>query len=326
MHTPVPTYRPLVPPRDIPRRHAGYDGYSRPHTYGVRYCPCDPNATNPCRPTACTERAMPAPSPSTANYKLLTPNSSYSFSAKERDSETGLSYFGSRYYSSDLSIWLSVDPMAAKFPYQSNFVYCGNNPINVMDPNGEDEYEFDECGNLVNTICNDEIDKFHILDSEGNRKCSSGDFAVNTFSITKDDLFGTMMEVTNGENHEEIALDAFEFFAYHTEVEWECITTDRTSYVGTSKMNHSTNIYREVLDKGVSLRFHRHNHPGGDPYPSGKYLEVDGKYQLTGDKKMARDLKKLYPDAIFEVYTKGGHYQQYNGEGVVYDNTITINL
>ena len=35
----------------------------------------------------------------------------YSFSAKERDSETGLSYFGSRYYSSDLSIWLSVDPM-----------------------------------------------------------------------------------------------------------------------------------------------------------------------------------------------------------------------
>ena len=34
----------------------------------------------------------------------------YTFSAKEKDSETGLSYFGSRYYSSDLSIWLSVDP------------------------------------------------------------------------------------------------------------------------------------------------------------------------------------------------------------------------
>ncbi|MBO7492083.1 MAG: RHS repeat-associated core domain-containing protein, partial [Bacteroidales bacterium] len=39
----------------------------------------------------------------------------YSFSAKERDSETGLSYFGSRYYSSDLSIWLSVDPMSDKY-------------------------------------------------------------------------------------------------------------------------------------------------------------------------------------------------------------------
>jgi hypothetical protein len=36
----------------------------------------------------------------------------FTFSAKERDSETGLSYFGSRYYSSDLSVWLSVDPMS----------------------------------------------------------------------------------------------------------------------------------------------------------------------------------------------------------------------
>ena len=37
----------------------------------------------------------------------------FTFSAKERDSETGLSYFGSRYYSSDMSIWLSVDPMSS---------------------------------------------------------------------------------------------------------------------------------------------------------------------------------------------------------------------
>jgi len=34
-------------------------------------------------------------------------SSSYTFSSKERDTETGLSYFGSRYYSSDLNIWLS---------------------------------------------------------------------------------------------------------------------------------------------------------------------------------------------------------------------------
>ena len=61
----------------------------------------------------------------TANYSLLTANSTdatparpahpilnssffilnwtYTFSAKEKDPETGLSYFGSRYYSSDLS-------------------------------------------------------------------------------------------------------------------------------------------------------------------------------------------------------------------------------
>jgi len=61
---------------------------------------------------------------------------SFTFSAKERDSETGLSYFGSRYYSSDLSIWLSVDPMSDKYASTSPYAYCRNNPIRLVDPNG----------------------------------------------------------------------------------------------------------------------------------------------------------------------------------------------
>ena len=63
---------------------------------------------------------------------------SYTFSAKEKDSETGLSYFGSRYYSSDLSIWLSVDPMSDKYASLSPYVYCANNPVKLVDPNGEE--------------------------------------------------------------------------------------------------------------------------------------------------------------------------------------------
>ena len=69
---------------------------------------------------------------------LLTVHSSYTFSAKEKDSETGLSYFGSRYYSSDLSIWLSVDPMSDKYPSLSPYAYCADNPVRVVDPNGEE--------------------------------------------------------------------------------------------------------------------------------------------------------------------------------------------
>ena len=65
----------------------------------------------------------------------------HTFSAKEKDTETGLSYFGSRYYSSDLSIWLSVDPMSDKYPSLSPYTYCANNPIKLVDPDGEDWYE-----------------------------------------------------------------------------------------------------------------------------------------------------------------------------------------
>ena len=60
----------------------------------------------------------------------------YTFSAKEKDTETGYSYFGARYYSSDLSIWLSVDPMSDKYPSTSPYAYCRNKPIILVDPNG----------------------------------------------------------------------------------------------------------------------------------------------------------------------------------------------
>ena len=68
----------------------------------------------------------------------LSATVSYTFSAKEKDSETNLSYFGARYYTSDLSVWLSVDPMSDKYLSLSPYVYCANNPIKLVDPNGEE--------------------------------------------------------------------------------------------------------------------------------------------------------------------------------------------
>jgi RHS repeat-associated protein len=63
---------------------------------------------------------------------------SYKFTGKERDEETGYDYFGARYYDSDLSQWLSVDPMSDKYPSLSAYNYCAGNPLNAIDPNGKD--------------------------------------------------------------------------------------------------------------------------------------------------------------------------------------------
>ena len=62
--------------------------------------------------------------------------SGYTFSAKEKDEESGYSYFGARYYDSDISVWLSVDPLADAFPSISSYAYCNNNPIMYIDLNG----------------------------------------------------------------------------------------------------------------------------------------------------------------------------------------------
>lgn len=62
-------------------------------------------------------------------------------SGKEKDSETGYHYFGARYYNSDLSLWLSVDPMADKYPSLSPYNYCAWNPVKLVDPDGKESEE-----------------------------------------------------------------------------------------------------------------------------------------------------------------------------------------
>lgn len=60
----------------------------------------------------------------------------FKFNGKELDNETGMYYYGARYYDPSLSIWMSVDPLAEQFPNFSPYNYTMNNPINMVDPDG----------------------------------------------------------------------------------------------------------------------------------------------------------------------------------------------
>ena len=61
----------------------------------------------------------------------------YLFNGKELDEETGLYYYGARYYDPRTSLWLSTDPMELKYPNVSTYAYCANNPINIVDLKGD---------------------------------------------------------------------------------------------------------------------------------------------------------------------------------------------
>lgn len=71
------------------------------------------------------------------NQQASAYNERFKFTGKERDSESKYDYFGARYYASALPLWLSVDPLADKYPYISPYAYCGWNPIKYVDPNGK---------------------------------------------------------------------------------------------------------------------------------------------------------------------------------------------
>ena len=64
-------------------------------------------------------------------------NTPYLFNAKEFDEETGLYYYGARYYDARLSIFYTTDRYAEKYSWQSAYSYAGGNPINFIEVYGD---------------------------------------------------------------------------------------------------------------------------------------------------------------------------------------------
>ncbi|UKB85079.1 RHS repeat-associated core domain-containing protein [Chryseobacterium sp. MEBOG06] len=84
-------------------------------------------------------------------------NNPYKFNTKELDKETGLYYYGARYYNPRASIWYGVEPLAVYNPAMETqfygdgqhnggvyfwgnlnpYIYTYQNPIKYIDPNGK---------------------------------------------------------------------------------------------------------------------------------------------------------------------------------------------
>jgi len=66
----------------------------------------------------------------------------YGFNGMEKDNEVkglGNSYdFDARMFDPRLGRWLSIDPLAAKYPFVSSYVFVLNNPIIFIDPDGRE--------------------------------------------------------------------------------------------------------------------------------------------------------------------------------------------
>ena len=247
------------------------------------------------------------------------PSSSYSarytFSGKERDEESGFSYFGARYYNSAYSIWLSVDPMCDKYPSLSPYVYCGNNPVKCVDPSGEEIYEFDENGQYLGVSGEKgSVDQIVIKKADGSTSSSkeySHGTIISCTAYDKDNPYtdryqnAFMLDIEN----EDAALDLLSFVADNGNVEWQVAS-------GEDEQNNCSVVLGTLMDVGhvdsktyltkskgcTNLSLVAHNHPGDD-FMSTLVSEAD----VTNAGRR--------PETTFILYTKLLGFQRYDKNG-----------
>ena len=96
-------------------------------------------------------------------------NQAYKYNGKELDRMHGLDWYdyGARMYDVALGRFTTMDPMAEKYYSTSPYVYCINNPIRLIDPNGMDIYRYDsKSGKFTLEVSNnddfDQVGRFKL--------------------------------------------------------------------------------------------------------------------------------------------------------------------
>ena len=107
-------------------------------------------------------------------------NTPYLFNAKEFDEETGLYYYGARYYDSRLAIFLTTDRYAEKYPWQSAYSYAGGNPVRFIEVNGDSI-------RISNTRSQEVYEEYkRLADSKQLKQLELLENSKNVYSITID--------------------------------------------------------------------------------------------------------------------------------------------
>ncbi len=111
----------------------------------------------------------------------------YGFQGQEMDNEVkgeGNSYdFGARMYDPRIARWSSLDALPKD--YQSNYVFAMDNPIIFKDPDGKDDYYFDNLTKAIYIIRNGEPNRYFITDYVYSNITEGSPISVGTPSTTQ---------------------------------------------------------------------------------------------------------------------------------------------
>ena len=124
----------------------------------------------------------------------------YRYVGKERDDETGLYYYGARYYAGWLARFVSVDPLKDDYPYYTPYQYEGNQPIVAIDLDGlepahkvEDKKEFSNEVFDIQQVSDDLVIETNTITGE-QRKVKTGTFRLDEVTVVESKTGGKRLK------------------------------------------------------------------------------------------------------------------------------------
>ena len=192
---------------------------------------------------------------------------------EQRDEETGYGYFGARYMDHELmTMWLSVDPMADKYPGISPYAYCTWNPVKLVDPDGRDTTLYLNVNSGRATLhCDTKRTGFYIVQTDDVEESIlySGDKPYDNVSI---DNSRTILSFKDAE----VAYSIYnEMLERKVQFEWNLMyLNDGSAELVTSALPHTINMHADDYISGNVIKW-RHYHPYDIDYLYWKPSEED---------------------------------------------------
>ena len=195
----------------------------------------------------------------------------YLFNGKELDTETGLYYYGARYYDPRVSLWLNVDPLAEKAPNWTPYRYGFNNPIQYTDPTGmfesrKDARTYRKENNIDGRIIRNKDKTYSIID-KNNIVYTRGDDSQYTLDAHRND--GVIEEILLQKTKSSWGETTFDITSTSIDIvenlKWNKMSTAQkskfvwdvnkkiASKIGYKLLGNTSSWYRQKIPKGFRI-------------------------------------------------------------------------
>ena len=211
----------------------------------------------------------------------------FKYNGKELDRKFGLNWYdhGARHNDAAIGRWHCIDKNAEKYYGISPYAYCGGDPVNFGDYDGESIYMVTKSGKILMLLpTNDEFDDLIGWDGNDNLQYIQTTDQSTITSLYKSKTNGKANKDNYALSESPEAKKLFEFFADVTDNEWTLSAFNnngKTQYLlGTSNKENKTELFyskADMIEEGIreeDLIWNVHSHSqmwgeGGTPGGSG---------------------------------------------------------